>query len=208
MNWDWYVYPGTNILKNKLDIQNSVQLEIVERDMTMMRIIQLEHRGVTGHFDIDHIKSIHRHIFGDVYDWAGEFREIDIGKGGDWFLQADMIPSELSLLCKDIQSHGQFDDVPITDVADILADVMCRVNEIHPFREGNGRTQRVFVRQIALHAGYELDFSKLSENSMRDASRVAMRGNTKPMQYLFRSVISPCKSDGVHILQIRWSTYG
>lgn len=186
MNFDRYVYPGTNILKNKRGIMNKLSADDFERGASLGRAIELQKQGITGKFDAAHLKAIHKFLFQDVYDWAGEFRDIQIFKGLTEFMAPENIQSELDSLCADIRDKNYFRGLSKYAAADGLADAMCRLNQIHPFREGNGRTQRLFMEQMALNAGYILDFSQVSENAMRNASFFAsVRGDSRPMQCLF-----------------------
>lgn len=76
-----YCYPNTNILINKLNIQDQDELHLAEADITSQRINQIKKSGwIPGDFDINHLKAIHRHIFQDIYSWAGEIRTVDIAK--------------------------------------------------------------------------------------------------------------------------------
>lgn len=186
MSFDHYVYPGTNILKNKLNFTNKQDAYDVERLFSVKRIAELGGCGITGTFDVDHLRSIHKFLFQDVYDWAGEFRDIDIFKGLFEFSAPDRIEADLDKLCDDIRKQNYFRDLPKQDAVNGMADMMCRLNAIHPFREGNGRTQRMFMEQRALNAGYSLNLSCVTENDMRDASFAAsVRGDTRLMRYLF-----------------------
>lgn len=190
MSYDRYVYPGTNILVNKFDIRDPARLETAERKVSNLAIAEMRFEGVTSRFDPEHLKSIHRRIFGAVYDWAGEFRDIEIWKGGTAFVAPEGIEYEIDDLCGRIRDAGYFQGMSHDDAANALADAMADLNGIHPFREGNGRTQRAFIGQLALNAGYDLDFTKMSENDMRNASMAAARGNRNLMRYLFRDAMS------------------
>lgn len=190
MSYDRYVYPGTNILVNKFDIRDPARLETAERKVSNLAIAEMRFGGVTGRFDPEHLKSIHRRIFGAVYGWAGEFRDIEIWKGGTAFVAPEGIEYEIDDLCGRIRDAGYFHGMPHDDTANALTDAMADLNAIHPFREGNGRTQRAFIGQLALNAGYDLDFTKMSENDMRNASMAAARGNRNLMRHLFRDAMS------------------
>lgn len=190
MSHDRYVYPGTNILMNRFDIRDAARLESAERKASGLAIADMRSEGVTGRFDRQHIQDIHRRIFGDVYDWAGEFRDIQIWKGGTEFVAPEGIEAEIDGLCGRIRDAGYFQGLDHDGAANAFADVMADLNGIHPFREGNGRTHRAFIGQLALNAGYDLDFTKMSENDMRNASMAAARGNRNLMRYLFRDAMS------------------
>lgn len=198
MNFDHYVYPGTNILKNRQGITDKQMAYDFERTFSSKRIGVLRKQGITGKFDTTHLKAIHKFVFGDIYDWAGEFRDIQIFKGLTEFTAPENIQSELDVLCADIRDKNYFRGLSKYAAADGLADAMCRLNQIHPFREGNGRTQRLFMEQMALNAGYNLDFSQVSENAMRNASFFAsVRGDSRPMQCLFAFTFMCPLSDAI-----------
>ena len=76
-----YCYPGINVLKNKLDIRDLDTLHEAERDYSAVRQAELVGQGVTGDFSFKHLCSIHKHLFSDVYSWAGKTRTVDISKG-------------------------------------------------------------------------------------------------------------------------------
>lgn len=190
MSLDRYVYPGTNVLVNKFGIMDPGKLSDAERMSSAANVMLLMKEGVTGQFDRQHIQDIHRRIFGDVYEWAGEFRDIQIWKGGTEFVAPEGIEAEIDGLCGRIRDAGYFQGLDHDGAANAFADVMADLNGIHPFREGNGRTQRAFIGQLALTAGYDLDFTKMSENDMRNASMAAARGNRNLMRYLFRDAMS------------------
>lgn len=190
MSYDRYVYPGTDVPVNRFGIMDAAKLERAERESSIANVMLMMKEGVTGRFDRQHIQDIHRRIFGGVYEWAGEFRDIQIWKGGTEFVAPEGIEAEIDGLCGRIRDAGYFQGLGHDVTANAFADVMADLNEIHPFREGNGRTQRAFIGQLALNAGYDLDFTKMSENDMRNASMAASRGNRNLMRYLFRDAMS------------------
>ena len=196
---DPYVYPGTNVLKNKFDIQFADEFEIVERDVSGVRVTALRKQGVTGDFGPEHLKSIHWYIFQDIYDWAGEFRTLQIYKGGTEFGHPGRLMDDLNGLCSDIKRHGFYRNLSLEDTAAGFSDVLSRLNLIHPFREGNGRTQRVFMEQLALNAGFDLNMSGISENDMRNASIAANRGNQNLMRYLLKTSMTEIPEKRVEI---------
>lgn len=135
MNHDRYVYPGTNILVNRFDIRDVARLESAERKASGLAIADMRSEGVTGRFDRQHIQDIHRRIFGDVYGWAGEFRDIQIWKGGTEFVAPEGIEAEIDSLCGRIRDAWYFQGLDHDGAANAFADVMADLNEIHPFRE-------------------------------------------------------------------------
>src|SRR5437870_12342295 len=82
---DPYTHPGTNVLRNILDLRDPEQLAAFEANATAARLIELDAAPPVGRFDVAHLKAIHRYIFQDVYRWAGEFRTVNISKGSHLF---------------------------------------------------------------------------------------------------------------------------
>ena len=77
---EFYCYPGTNVLKNKLNIREQETLYIYERKLTMLRLRELIKKPISGEFNLEHLQAIHWYIFQDIYDWAGEIRKVEIAK--------------------------------------------------------------------------------------------------------------------------------
>ncbi|EIJ80223.1 cell filamentation protein fic, putative [Bacillus methanolicus PB1] len=183
---DRYVYPGTNVLKNKLHVKEQDRLHKIERILTGRRLLELFENPIIGNFDLLHLQAIHRYIFQDLYDWAGEIRVVDISKGNlfarhmvlsTYFREYVEIPLRNESYLKYIDNK--------TDFATRLAYYFDHVNAAHPFREGNGRTQREFFRILALSNGFLLDWSKASSEEMIDASIKALEDlNLKNLEKL------------------------
>lgn len=161
---DPYLLPGTAVLRNRAGITDATVLAAFELKASLARVAELERRPVEGDFDLKHLRAIHRHIFGDVYDWAGEFRTVDIAKGM-YFCRCDAIESEahrvFGAIAGDNYLVGLGRQVFIAKIADHWGEV----NALHPFREGNTRAQRVFFQQLAQVAGWPIDWSKLDYNA-------------------------------------------
>lgn len=144
-------YPGTNILQNIHGLRDADTLEAFEIEAVALRI---EEGLPTGDLNTAHYQSIHKHLFQDVYSWAGEYRTIRTAKGGNWFCYPENIGQEMERLfvCLAGQEFQAGSDVEhfIPALADFIGDL----NAIHPFREGNGRTQLVFIRLLGQNAGH------------------------------------------------------
>lgn len=166
-----YCYPNTNILKNKFDIRDIDVLHEAEREYSMVRYAELEKRGVTGRFDLNHLRAIHKYLFQDVYEWAGEIRTVDISKGNIFCLSQFILP-QFDNLYKELKRDKLL--MNISDkhkMSQKLAYYLAEINAIHPFREGNGRTQRMYCEQLCLGNGrFYLDFSEISSEEMLRAS--------------------------------------
>lgn len=144
-------YPGTVVLINLPGLREQVELDAFERVEVGERSFDPMPEGA---FDPAHYRAIHEHLFGNIYPWAGEYRTIRTGKGGNWFAYPEYIPGEMEHLFTRLNAPsflpGGDADEFIVAAADFLGDL----NAIHPFREGNGRTQLIFLRQLGLRAGH------------------------------------------------------
>lgn len=186
---DPYSVAGADILKNKLGITDAQELQQAERRLTALRIIELRQKPIPGKFDLDHLKKIHKHIFQDLYKWAGQVRTVNISKG-DVFCLPEHIGSAgkeiFDKLAKADYSKGLSADQFAEKAGALLSDI----NHLHPFREGNGRTQREFVLQVARNAGYNLEWSKITDERMIEASKESMRGRDDKLVGIIKDIIS------------------
>jgi cell filamentation protein len=187
---DPYTYPATNVLRNLRDIRDPEILARFEAEATVLRIAELIHRPILGRFDVVHLKAIHRHIFQDVYWWAGQFRTVNFSKGGHVFGAAAFLEVALNdVLRKLIREKGAMGIDPesfLTRAGFYLGEI----NAAHPFREGNGRTQREFIRELGLQLGFSIDWSRVSRDQMIAASRESARtGNSTGLAAVIRACL-------------------
>jgi len=110
-----------------------------------------------GAFDLTHLRAIHRHLFQDVYDWAGELRTVEIDKGGHQFQFRRYIQTGMAGVHRRLTQSGFLKGLNPEDFAQQAGVIMGDVNYVHPFREGNGRTQAQYLKQLAAQAGHALD---------------------------------------------------
>ena len=168
---DPYVYPGTDVLKNLRDIRDSDILAGFEAEATSRRIIQLINSPVPGRFDTEQLKAIHKHIFQDVYTWAGQFRTVNISKDGHAFGAAAFVEPALNDLLRKLSVENYLQAVNPKVFATRAGFFLGEINAAHPFREGNGRTQREFIRELGFRGGFMVDWSRITRDQMTAASR-------------------------------------
>jgi cell filamentation protein len=145
-------------------------LQTVETVFVLKRARQLEVHGMPGRFDSAHLQFIHRYLFQDVFPWAGEFRVVNISKGNSTFGPAIHIEAALADALAKLKGEGLLVGRTAHEFAARAAFYLGEINAIHPFREGNGRTQREFIRQLALHAEHPLSWAGFTQEQMTDAS--------------------------------------
>jgi len=192
MSSDPDVYPGTTVLKNIPGIRNQRTLDRFEADRVGQRSLELAEHPLTGFFDVTHLQRIHRYLFQDVYEWAGRFRTVDIAKGNSYFAHVPYIQSALERLFEKLSGEQYLRGAAQEDFAHRGAQILGTLNAVHPFREGNGRTQREFVRELAYKNGYWVDWSKVSRDELYKASDLSfMRGENTLLEYLLKKAIEP-----------------
>ena len=165
-----YCYENTETLINKLDIRDYKQLEKYEAKITAAKSLGIRIKGITGDFDKKHYISIHKYLFEDIYPFAGKFREENIGKGEFRFASFEYIEPELDRILNELKQENYLDGLSKQELAKRLAYYLSELNVLHPFREGNGRTNREFIRQLALKNGYVLNLKNALPQEVLDAS--------------------------------------
>lgn len=185
-----YCYPNSEVLINKLNIRNQKDLFEAEKELTYIRLKELQDCPIKGNFDFKHLKDIHKYIFQDLYDWAGQIRTVEIGKG-NLFCTTPCIQSYADTVFKkyyfECNAHKDNKEDYIWAFAQNYGDL----NALHPFREGNGRTQREFARLICMQCGYAFDLSVTTHEEMLMASKISFdKGDNQFLRDIFsRAVI-------------------
>ncbi|TPQ29145.1 adenosine monophosphate-protein transferase [Bradyrhizobium guangdongense] len=183
---DPYCYPGTTVLKNKLDIRTQQGLDAFEAEIAAQRA---EEPLPVGRLTYSHYRAIHRHLFQDVYAWAGKIRTVRISKGGSMFCYPESIDREMSKLFRELLDQNHLRDTTPDGFAGKAAHFLAELNAIHPFREGNGRTQLTFLALLAEKAGHPLAMEHLVPEIVLQAMVDSFVGNEKPLARVIRSLL-------------------
>lgn len=165
-----YCYPNSNILKNKFNITDNKKLENIERKLVLAKLYELRQNKQIGKFDIKHFVGIHKFLFEDIYPFAGLFRTENIAKDNFCFAEWEYIESELNRILSELKNENYLKGLSKNDLAKRLAYYMSELNVLHPFREGNGRTIREFIRQLAYVNGYIFNLQNINPQNMLNAS--------------------------------------
>ena len=186
-----YCYPKSNILINKLDVRNLDILHEAERDYSSVRQAELLKQGVSGDFSFEHLCTIHKQLFQDIYSWAGTPRTVDISKGTT-FCRVQFIKEQFEEMYRQLKKENFLLD--INDKKELslrLAFYLGELNMIHPFREGNGRTQRIYIEQLCMYNGhFEIDFTEITKDEMIAASVASANLNNGLLEaLLFKCLI-------------------
>lgn len=184
-----YCYPGTNILINKLDIHDSNKLFKLEKQLVLAKSYILRQNNKIQKFDKKHFLDIHYFLFWDLYPFAGKFRTENISKGEFTFASWEFIESELERLLLELKNENYLENLDQNSLACRLAYYLSELNVLHPFREGNGRTTREFIRELAFKNGYILDLRKATSKEIFDASVKSVYDTTDLEKILFKCLI-------------------
>lgn len=168
-------------LKNKLNISDNEILQDKERKISSLRAFELsKSREIKRTYDLQHLKNIHKYIFSDIYDWAGKIRNID----NTLFCKPINIESYSENIFSELKRKNFFINNSREELAHNLAKTFLDINALHPFREGNGRTQREFIRELAEDRGYSLNYKNITENQMIELS---IKDDPKELAKIFLS---------------------
>lgn len=184
---DPYCYPNTSVLKNKAGVKSEAALEAFETAMTFARA---EEPLPAGRLSVAHYKAIHRHLFQDVYAWAGRYRTVRMSKGGSTFCYPEYIATEMTRLFAWLKGQQFLSNRAKAEFSSGAAQFMAELNAIHPFREGNGRTQLTFLALLADRAGHPLDLDKLDPDAILAIMITAFNGDEVPLAALIETLIA------------------
>lgn len=187
-----YTYEGTEVLKNKFDIRDQKELDEFERLITTAKVAELELKPIKGDFDLEHLQKIHKHIFGDIYEFAGKIRQENIAK--DYFSFADarfIVPGSNDLFGQ-LKQENHLKGMKMNEFSPKAAHYLAEINVLHPFREGNGRSQREFIRSLAKEAGFKIEWSKAPKKELLEAM-IKSHVNIESLGRVIGSITTPIK---------------
>jgi cell filamentation protein len=173
---------------NKLGLNTTTALEAAEREITHAALILLDESPVHPSYDLSHLKEIHKRIFGDIYEWAGQIRTVAIAKGA-MFCLPQYIDSSAAVIFRELHDEECLRGLRRNACVGRLAYYLGEVNALHPFREGNGRAQRAFFGQLARDAGFTLAWQQLDPVRNVEASAAIMRGDPEPMREMLDALV-------------------
>jgi cell filamentation protein len=175
---DPYCYEGTFVLKNKANIRDSGRLEEFELEMSNLRALE---PLPAGKFTPSHYCKTHHHLFRDVYTWAGKPRTVRTSKGGNAFCYPEYIDREMKKLFERIKTEPFLAGAERVAFVTAAADFLAELNAIHPFREGNGRSQLAFLHLLGLRSGYPFELQQIDRETFLPAMIASFSGNIEPL---------------------------
>lgn len=186
---DPYLDKASGILRNRLGITDQAELDRAEATLALVRSLELVKQPVDGRYDLAHLQEIHARLFGDVYDWAGQIRTVDISKGDTRFANFQQIESYAPEIFKPLHREQLLRALDVDTFCQRAGHYLGELNVLHPFREGNGRSIREFIGQVARGAGYAIDWKGVDRADVTQASIEAYEGDSTRMAALIRTNI-------------------
>ena len=181
-----YTYKNSDVLKNKLNIKDEKKLKQYDKKMVAFKLSTINFAKLPEEFNEKRLRFIHHYLFCDIYDFAGEYRLENIIKDDFVFSQYEYIVENLRSIMEKIDLE-KLKDMDFDEFIKEISYIMTELNVIHPFREGNGRAIREFIRELMLECGYEIDFSKIDYEDILEASKRAVLDDTYQIDILKKS---------------------
>ncbi|WP_342242891.1 putative adenosine monophosphate-protein transferase Fic [Pseudomonas sp. OTU5201] len=186
---DPYCYPGTTVLRNHLGLTDDDALNEAERALSEIAASEIEFAPPP--YDLAALQSIHRQLFGDLYGWAGELRTLDISKGGTHFCNLTRVEPEANKIFAALDRANWLEGLERSDLAVAAAEHFGDLNMIHPFRDGNGRAQRILFEHLIVNAGYEISWWPVEEGEWLQANVDAVVCDYSALIRIFDRCIGP-----------------
>ena len=188
MPGDPYSAPVTGVLYSKPGLSTAAGLEAAEREITHAALILLHESPISPSCDLPHLREIHKRIFGGIYERAGQIRTVAIAKGA-MFCLPQYIDSSAAIIFRELHDEDCLRGLSRDAFVGRLAHYLGEVNALHPFRDGNGRTQRAFFAQLARSTGFTLAWQHLDAARNVEASAAIMRGDPEPMRKMLDTLV-------------------
>lgn len=191
-NWVGYFIPESDVLRNRVGATSRDELAAAENDLVEVRVAELRDNpgAIARTYDLTHLKALHGYLFQDVYDWAGDLRTVGIEKAGESFMPPYDLGRPVSFVTAQIAETRQLRTISSEDLPARLAEMYDYINFAHPFREGNGRTQREFFDQLLSESGRGLAWNLIDLTELHEACHVARaESDTNPLRVMFDRII-------------------
>ncbi len=192
---DPYFDYSINALRNLLGAKSSEELSKLEPQIVFANELELESIKIPRTNDLAELLAIHTQLFKNVFDWAGQIRTVDIKKnedGAEYFLVVSKIADASKYVFSELAKEHHLKGLPIDVFVERLAYFYDQLNYIHPFREGNGRAQRILWTRVALDAGYEINWDEVVGDENDQASKLAAeRLDLSALKAMFTKIVKP-----------------
>ena len=187
--WDPDLDLESGVLRNVLGISDPDALARVEAELSALALTELALIPLPGDYDLAHLRAFHRRIFQEIYPFAGEIRAVAMGRAGQLFCPPQEIRPRVEAVFVRLAARDHLRGLGREEFLDALTELYGVLNFIHPHREGNGRTQRAFLAQLARDAGHRLTWTAMDRAENTAASRAANVGDLAPLRAMLDTLL-------------------
>ena len=190
---DPYTDKVTGILQNLLGISSQDELDTAEAEITSVEIstLMIEDKPSIADFNWELLCAIHKRLFGEIYEWAGKPRTVEITKGTTSFARVRYLNNSAEDVFQCLAADNYLKGLTFDDFIKQLAHYYADLNILHPFREGNGRVIRTFLAMLASSLGYEIRWNSMNSQENIDACIAAYNGDETLLQNMLRAIVVP-----------------
>lgn len=183
-----HLITGTNVLRNKLGITDADELEEAERIITERAAEKFTF--ILPPYTLTTLCDIHHSLFSDIYEWAGKIRTVDISKDRTRFCNFSRIVPEANKLFSQLEKSDFLVDLNREELIESAAELYGEINVVHPFREGNGRAQRLLFEHIIINTGHDVTWEPITQDEWIRANEMAFFGDSGPLELIFAKCIT------------------
>lgn len=184
---DAYCYSGSTVLRNKLDIRDEATLSEAEQQLSSIAAANVEFNPPP--YNLTYLQDIHRQLFSDLYEWAGELRTVGMAKQDTRFCQPQYMEAEASKIFANMAAANWFEGMSRVELIVAVSEAYSDINVVHPFREGNGRAQRILFEHLIMNAGFEISWWGIEKTEWIFANIAAYSCVMEPMERVFEKCI-------------------
>lgn len=182
-------YENSSVLINKFNIRDEKELEMMERNITGFLMAKASIEIPFENADFEFYKNLHKYVFDEIYDWAGTVRKVNMSKSATQFCPADQIEERAKIIFDRLKAQNYLKDSDGEDFINEFADLYCELNYLHPFREGNGRIQRLYLMMLLTDIGKHIDFKDIDADLLMIATIKSVNGDVFMLRDIFREHI-------------------
>lgn len=182
-------YENTSVLINKFNIKDEKALNIMEQSITSTMLAKAMLEIPFNDVDFNFYKMLHKFVFSDIYEWAGKIRTVDMSKKGTNFCDKNKIEERGNKIFERLKNNAFFSEYNSDEFVLEFTDLYCDLNHLHPFREGNGRIQRLFLSMLIKHIGKSLNFTEIDKDLLMIATIKSVNGDVFMLQDIFKEYI-------------------
>jgi cell filamentation protein len=186
---DPYINPETGVLRNLFGAKDLETLSQIEAEITVAVIATLNEHPIPGNFDLEHLQAIHKRLFASIYDWAGKLRTVEMAKDKTRFAPIEYLVQAADTVFSGLKKEEYLDNLDDEKYVARFAHYYSEVNILHPFREGNGRTERVFFSLLAQRSQRHVAWDLLDPGKAIQACIAAYNGDESQLVKLLAPLL-------------------